>query len=104
MPEYAPELERSGGLDTRERLEPPPMFRVLMHNDHYTTMEFVVEVLRSIFRKKEEDAVRIMLNIHQNGLGVCGVYTCDIAETKMLAVHARARDAGFPLRCTMEPA
>ncbi len=104
MPEYIPEWGEQAGVGTHERLQPPPMFRVLLHNDHYTTMDFVVEILRSIFRKSAEEAVRIMLNVHQNGLGVCGVYTSDVAETKLLAVHARARDAGFPLRCTMEPA
>lgn len=90
-------------LDESIDLKPPRMFRVLMHNDNYTTMEFVVAVLKSIFRKTEEDAVRIMLNIHEQGVGMCGVYPAAVAETKIAQVHENAREHQFPLRCSMEP-
>lgn len=78
------------------------MYRVLLHNDDYTTMEFVVEVLVHIFHKTIEDATRIMLNVHEKGIGVCGVYTFEVAETKVDTVHSIARDHGFPIKCSME--
>ena len=78
------------------------MYRVLLHNDDYTTMEFVVEILVHIFHKTIEDATRIMLNVHENGIGVCGVYTFEVAETKVDTVHSLAREHGFPLKCSME--
>lgn len=78
------------------------MYRVLLHNDDYTTMEFVVEILVHIFHKTIEDATRIMLNVHEKGIGVCGVYTFEVAETKVDTVHSIARDHGFPLKCSME--
>ena len=80
----------------------PRRYRVLLHNDDYTTMEFVVEVLVSIFRKTPDEAMAIMLAVHEQGLGSCGVYTEEVAETKVGQVHDRARKAGFPLRCSME--
>ena len=96
--------EGQGGVaeETKEKVEPPKRYKVLMHNDDFTTMEFVVEVLTEVFRKSMEDAVQIMLAIHHQDVGVAGVYTADIAETKIATVHGRARDAGFPLRCSME--
>ena len=78
------------------------MYRVLLHNDDYTTMEFVVEVLVHIFHTTIEGATRIMLNVHEKGIGVCGVYTFEVAETKVETVHSIARDHGFPLKCSME--
>lgn len=78
------------------------MFRVLLHNDDYTTMEFVVDVLMAIFKKTVEEATQIMLNVHKKGIGVCGVYTREIAETKVEAVIRLAHENGYPLRCTME--
>jgi ATP-dependent Clp protease adaptor protein ClpS len=75
-----------------------------MHNDDYTTMEFVVEMLESVFRKPSMEAQRIMLNIHLKGTGMCGTYPCEIAETKVATVHKKARTKGFPLRCSMEKA
>lgn len=80
----------------------PRLFRVLMHNDDYTTMEFVVQVLEVVFRKQATEANQIMLNIHLKGIGLCGVYPFEIAETKVDRVHAMARAEGFPLRCSME--
>ena len=78
------------------------MYKVLLLNDDYTTMDFVVEVLVVVFHKSFESATEIMLNVHRNGVGLCGVYTYDVAETKVLTVEALARERGFPLRCTME--
>ncbi len=83
--------------------EEPPMYRVLLLNDDYTPMDFVVEILREIFHKDRSEAERIMLNVHRKGAGLCGIYTYEIAETKVTRVRAKAKEAGFPLRCTMEP-
>jgi ATP-dependent Clp protease adaptor protein ClpS len=89
--------------ETKQETKQPQMFRVLLHNDDYTTMDFVVSILVSVFRKPKDEAVRIMLNVHHQGIGVCGVYPSHVAETKVATVHSRARDNGFPLRCSMEP-
>ncbi|MDO3379004.1 ATP-dependent Clp protease adapter ClpS [Geoalkalibacter halelectricus] len=86
----------------RAKTAQPPLFKVLMHNDDYTTMEFVVTMLETVFHKSPAEANRIMLNIHYRGIGVCGYYPYDIAETKVSKVHERAREAGHPLRCSME--
>ena len=88
---------------SKEKLQRPPLFKVLFHNDNYTTMEFVVAVLREVFHKSESDAVAIMLNVHRNGLGVAGVYTFEVAETKINKTHALAKEHEFPLKLTMEP-
>jgi ATP-dependent Clp protease adaptor protein ClpS len=88
--------------EIRDETKEPPMFRVLLHNDDYTTMEFVIEVLIYVFRKSPESAAKIMLNVHQKGIGVCGVYAHEIAETKVDTVHNLARESGYPLRCSME--
>ena len=87
---------------TREETREPRMYRVLLHNDDYTTMEFVVEILMFVFSKSPESALKIMMNVHQKGIGVCGVYTHEIAETKVDTVHNLARESGYPLRCSME--
>jgi len=78
------------------------MYRVLLHNDDYTTMDFVVEILVSVFGKPLDQAVMIMLNVHRNGIGECGVYTYEVAETKVETVHRLAAKRGFPLRSSME--
>lgn len=88
--------------ETWDETKDPPMYRVLLHNDDYTSMEFVVQVLVVVFGKTPASAVKIMLNVHHNGLGVCGIYPHEIAETKVETVHTLARDNGFPLRCSME--
>ncbi|MBW2356409.1 MAG: ATP-dependent Clp protease adaptor ClpS, partial [Deltaproteobacteria bacterium] len=75
---------------------------VLLLNDAYTTMDFVVQVLRHVFKKPTAEATRIMLNVHRQGVGVCGTYPREVAETKVDTVHTLARQHGFPLRCTME--
>ncbi len=87
----------------RVRTRRPPMYRVLMHNDDYTTQQFVVEVLRSIFGRSPEDAVRIMMHVHRRGVGVAGVYPRDIAETKIHQTESLARARQYPLRLSMEP-
>lgn len=84
-------------------IEFPRLYRVLLHNDHYTTMEFVVYILRSIFNKSHDEAVRIMLKVHREGTGVAGVYIRSIAEAKVEAVHQIARENGFPLKCSISP-
>jgi ATP-dependent Clp protease adaptor protein ClpS len=86
-----------------ERLKKPDMYRVVLHNDNYTTMEFVVEVLMSVFHKTVIDASRIMLDVHRKGAGVVGSYTYDIASMKVNTVREMAREREYPLRCTMEP-
>lgn len=96
------DLEEKTASTTREHLQEPPMYRVLLHNDDYTTMDFVVQVLKLVFHKSTETAVRIMLDVHQQGIGVCGIYPYAVAETKVDAVHQLARQHGFPLRCSME--
>lgn len=90
--------------ETERKLKLPPMHRVLLHNDDYTTMEFVVMVLQSVFHKSAAEATQIMLHIHRNGLGVAGVYSRDVAETKVALVEALARQHEFPLKCTSEEA
>jgi ATP-dependent Clp protease adaptor protein ClpS len=102
MSRYSPESEDDVTSQTREETSEPPMYKVLIHNDDYTTMEFVVEVLVYVFRKTLEEATRVMLNVHRKGAGVCGVYPYEVAETKVDTVHAIAKQKGFPLKCSME--
>lgn len=83
-------------------VDKPKRYKVLMHNDDYTSMEFVMDVLMNIFRKSEAEAVRLMHTIHNENYAVCGVYTKEIAETKIEQTTELARDNGFPLKCTME--
>ena len=103
MGDASPRTKKRIAVDPHKKTRPPSMYKVLLHNDHYTTMEFVVDILASVFNKPGAEAVRIMLNVHENGLGLAGVYASSIAETKVATVHDRARDQGFPLKCTMEP-
>ncbi|MBN1464931.1 ATP-dependent Clp protease adapter ClpS [candidate division KSB1 bacterium] len=85
-------------------IEEPKLYKVLLHNDNYTTMEFVVQVLETIFYKSLPEATRIMLNVHQQGVGICGVYPYDVAETKVAQVHWLAKQNQFPLRSSLEEA
>jgi ATP-dependent Clp protease adaptor protein ClpS len=87
---------------TRQEVKAPSLFRVLLLNDDYTTMDFVVQVLETVFHKPPPEATQIMLHVHRKGMGLCGVYTRDIAETKVATVHELARGKGFPLMCIME--
>ena len=88
---------------TEQELERPRMWRVLLHNDDYTTQDFVVWVLESIFHKPRGEAFSIMLSVHRSGMGVAGVYTHDVAETKMKTTKQLAEEHEFPLLVTMEP-
>lgn len=88
---------------TERKLKKPPLYKVLVHNDDYTTREFVVEMLRGIFHKPEPEAVQIMLHVHHNGVGIAGVYTYEVAETKVRQVEALATEREFPLMLTIEP-
>ena len=87
----------------KPRLKRPPLYRVLLLNDDYTTMEFVIDVLTSVFHHSEEKAAQIMMHVHQKGSGVCGVFTREIAETKVEQVMQYAQQNKHPLQCTMEP-
>jgi ATP-dependent Clp protease adaptor protein ClpS len=89
---------------TKPRTKKPSMYTVLMLNDDYTPMEFVVHVLERFFHKTQEDATRIMLHVHQRGVGICGVYTYEVAETKVAQVVDYSRKNQHPLQCTMEKA
>ncbi|MCW5733612.1 MAG: ATP-dependent Clp protease adapter ClpS [Enhydrobacter sp.] len=94
---------RSGALTlTRTRTKKPSMYKVLMLNDDYTPMEFVIDVLQHIFQKNREEATKIMLHVHQKGVGVCGVYTYEVAETKVTQTVDYARKNQHPLQCTLE--
>ena len=87
----------------KAKLKPPSMWQVILHNDDFTTQEFVVWVLRTVFHKPQGEAVRIMLDVHQQGKGTAGVYTRDVAESKLAQVPRLAEAQEFPLLCTMEP-
>jgi ATP-dependent Clp protease adaptor protein ClpS len=102
MSKYDPEIEESVESETEHDVEEPPMYRVMLLNDDYTTMEFVVEVLVYVFKKSPEEATRIMLNVHRSGVGICGIYPLEVAETKVNTVETLARENGFPLKCIME--
>jgi len=86
----------------KPQLKAPPMFRVVMFNDDYTPMDFVVEVLEGIFNHSREQATRIMLTVHTEGKAVCGIYTRDVAETKAMQVNQYARECQHPLLCEIE--
>ena len=100
--------DSQGGTETvtrrKIRLRPPPLYKVVMLNDDFTSMDFVVAVLESIFRKTPAEAVQIMLHVHNIGQGLCGTFSREIAEAKMDQVHKRAAQEGFPLHCVMEEA
>jgi ATP-dependent Clp protease adaptor protein ClpS len=100
-----PDARESTLSDARseEKLDRPRLWRVLLHNDDYTTQDFVVWILETIFQKARGEAVAIMLSVHRSGLGLAGVYTHDVAETKLKAAQARAEEHEFPLLVTMEP-
>lgn len=103
-----PDERRKRGTEVIEQTEQevrlPPLFRVVLHNDDYTTMDFVVQVLESIFLMHPAEAFRVMMQVHHAGRGVCGVYPLEIAETKVGLVHGLARERGFPLRASVEDA
>lgn len=105
------DVRRNGGDDegktgvvtkTRPKTKKPSLYKVLLLNDDFTPMEFVVLVLQRFFNKGQEDATRIMLHVHHKGVGICGVYTYEVAETKVTQVMDYSRQHGHPLQCTME--
>jgi ATP-dependent Clp protease adaptor protein ClpS len=98
------ELDEAPVAESEEKTDEPPLFKVLLHNDDYTTMEFVVWVLASVFNMPEEQAIQVMLNVHLRGIGVAGIYTFEVAEMKVEKTIALAREQEFPLLATMEPA
>ena len=102
MSQYDPNLEESVDSKTDIEVDEPPMYKLMLLNDDYTTMDFVVEVLVYVFKKPPEEATLIMLNVHRKGVGVCGTYPYEIAETKVNLVESLARENGFPLKCIME--
>ena len=100
------EIERGDAVveksESKAKLERPPLYKVFLHNDDFTTMEFVVFVLQTIFNHGEDEALRIMLNVHRQGIGLAGVYTYEVAEMKVESVTSIAQANEFPLLCTME--
>lgn len=96
----------SGGVRTKQKqgikTQQPKLYRVVLLNDDYTTMDFVVSILESVFGKSPAEAVQVMLQVHKLGSGVAGIYGKQIAEAKVVQVHNRARSEGFPLRCVIE--
>lgn len=99
------ERDEESGVATirKEKLKRPSMYKVLMHNDDYTTMEFVVHVLQKYFQKSSPEAHAIMLEVHTRGFGVCGIYTYEVAESKTAKVIKYSRENGHPLKCSTEP-
>jgi ATP-dependent Clp protease adaptor protein ClpS len=101
------ESDREGGVVVEKKTEKktarPRLYKVLLHNDDFTTMEFVVAVLQQVFHHGETSAMAIMLNVHKTGVGVAGVYTREIAETKVQQTMELAKEAEYPLQVTMEP-
>ncbi len=103
-PPFDPAKERDRGVATKQRTKSarPPRFKVILYNDDYTPMEFVVQVLERLFGKSPSAATQIMLQIHKGGLGVAGVYVLEVAETKSASVQRMAEERGYPLRCGVE--
>jgi ATP-dependent Clp protease adaptor protein ClpS len=104
MSDQRPRSDRAILEQTKEKVQEPELYTVILLNDDYTTMDFVVQVLESVFNKGPAEAFRIMMQVHTEGQGVCGVYPFDIAETKVATVHDLARANGFPLRALIEQA
>ena len=98
------DTESEVATESKQRLERPRLYRVLILNDDYTTMEFVVMILMNVFHHPEERAVEIMLHVHHNGVGEAGIYTFEVAESKVKKVTELARQHEYPLRCELEPA
>lgn len=97
------QTEGDVATETRREVRRPPLFKVLLHNDDYTTQQFVVFVLESFFHHSPETAFQIMMHVHQRGIGVAGLYPYETAEAKVDAVHNLARENEYPLMCTIEP-
>ena len=102
MSQKKPLISTESETAVKERLKKPDMYRVVMLNDDFTPMNFVVDVVCKIFKKTEAEATEIMLSVHRKGSAICGVYTYEVAETKAAEVASCARHAGHPLQCTVE--
>ena len=102
LPNELPTRERGVATQTRPKIQRPPRFKVILYNDDYTPMEFVVALLEQVFSKSPAAATELMLQIHRKGMGVAGVYVQEVAETKVAAVHKLAEQRGYPLRAGME--
>lgn len=103
----AEDQDKTGGQvleKTRTKAKKPRLYRVILHNDDYTSMEFVVHVLETVFNKMPAEAYRIMMQVHTSGQGVCGAYSYEVAETKVAEVHEEARIHGYPLLASIEEA
>ena len=100
----APERKTGDGVleDTRQKTKQPTLYKVLLLNDDYTTMEFVIQILEGIFHKTPSAAYGIMMQVHTEGRGICGAYSYDVAETKVATTQELAQKAGFPLQATLE--
>src|SRR5215213_1661260 len=102
MPTYDPQDGTDVLTENKQKLQKPPLYKVLLHNDNYTTMEFVVFVLMNVFHHSENDAIRIMLQVHNQQVGIAGVFTFEIAETKVAKVAQLAREHDYPLLSSLE--
>ena len=98
------EFDHGVVTETEKKVKKPPLYKVLLHNDDYTTKEFVVQVLQYVFHRENTEAIQIMLHVHKKGIGVAGVYTYELAETKVALVEGLAQKNEYPLKCTMEEA
>ena len=102
MSDNIPDRQDETITEIDEEITEPPNYKVLLYNDDYTTKAFVVEILMAVFNKALEDASRLMWHVHKNGIGVCGIYPLEVAETKIMRVTELARENGFPLKLTLE--
>ena len=102
MSDDIPDIQEELTTEIDEEVTEPPLYKILLHNDDFTTKTFVVEILMAIFNKSLEEATQLMWQVHKNGIGVCGVYTFEVAETKIKQVTTLARENGFPLKLSME--
>ena len=97
-----PDIHESDLAEVRDQITEPPMYKVLIYNDDFTTKAFVVEILMVVFNKSMDEATQIMWSTHKNGTGLCGIYPVEVAETKINIVTEVARESGFPLRLSIE--
>ena len=104
MSRRQPEIDHEVVTEKKKKVKRPRLYKVLLHNDDYTTKEFVVQILQYVFHKEASEAVQIMLHVHKTGIGVAGVYTLEVAETKVNLVDSLSKQYEYPLKCTMEEA
>ena len=102
MSSEPPDIQEEIQEEIEKKTTEPPLYKVLLHNDNYTTKDFVVEVLIGVFNKSIDEATSLMWHVHKNGSGVCGIYPYEMAETKVSLATMTARENGFPLKTTME--